>query len=159
MDSAPFDELAFFAAIDGAAVRALLIGRRALVVLGLPVMTQDYDYWVQADDAAAFNAAVGPFDLVPNRSVEEARRGGRYVLEGDERVAVLVARGGSTHEGAHIRFDDVWSRRREIWLDDHVRVHLPNLDDLIETKRFGQRPKDAEDIRQLLMLKDEENEP
>lgn len=78
---------------------------------------------------------------------------GRYVLEGDERVDVLIARGVSTEDGVHVRFDDVWERHREIWLDDHVRVHVPSLDDLIATKRFGSRPKDAEDIRQLEILK------
>lgn len=158
MEARPFDELAFFAAIDGAKLRALLIGRRSLVLLGIPVLTQDYDYWVHPDDAAAFNLAVAPFDLAPNRSVDEARRVGRYVLEGDERVDVLIARGVSTQDGLHVRFDDVWARRREIWLDDHVRARIPCLDDLIATKRFGSRPKDAEDIRQLELLRKEGGE-
>jgi hypothetical protein len=38
-----FDELAFFKALSGSGARALLIGRRALVLLGLPVLTADYD--------------------------------------------------------------------------------------------------------------------
>lgn len=148
-----FDELAFFAAVDRCGARAVLIGRRCLVLLGLPVLTQDYDFWAHADDAGTLNAAVARFDLVPNRSPEEARRVGRYVLEGDERVDVLIARSVSTIDGVRVLFDDVWARHREVWLDDHVRVRIPTLDDLIATKRFGSRPKDAEDVRQLELLR------
>lgn len=44
-------KLAFFRAISTSGARALLIGRRALVVLGLPVLTADYDFWLHFDDA------------------------------------------------------------------------------------------------------------
>lgn len=87
-----FDEEAFFRAIAESGGRALLIGRRALIALGLPVMTRDYDYWIPADDAAAFNATLRPLELYPTRSPEEARSQGRYIVEGDEHVDVLVAR-------------------------------------------------------------------
>ena len=46
MRGTAFDELDFFRRIEESAARALLIGRRALVVLGLPVLTADYDYWI-----------------------------------------------------------------------------------------------------------------
>lgn len=90
MDATEFDEEALFSAIARSGVRALLIGRRALVALGIPVLTADYDLWIHIDDVAALNSAVEPLDLYPTRSPEEARRFGRYVLEGDERVDVLI---------------------------------------------------------------------
>jgi hypothetical protein len=80
MRPATFDEVRFFRAVQESGARALLIGRRALVLLGLPVLT------------------------------------------------VLV-------EG--------------------VNVLLPSIDDLIQTKRFGSRPKDLEDIRLLEVLRRE----
>lgn len=43
MKGTDFDELAFFRAVAASGARALLIGRRALVVLGFPVLTADYD--------------------------------------------------------------------------------------------------------------------
>jgi hypothetical protein len=43
MEPSAFDELAFFRAVQKSRTRALLIGRRALVLLGLPVLTADYD--------------------------------------------------------------------------------------------------------------------
>jgi hypothetical protein len=38
-----FEEVEFFRAVAGSGARALLIGRRALVALGMPVLTADYD--------------------------------------------------------------------------------------------------------------------
>ena len=63
MRESQFDELAFFRAIHESGARALLIGRRALVLLGLPVLTADYDFWIAMDDIANFNAAAGTVDL------------------------------------------------------------------------------------------------
>lgn len=153
MQGYSFDEEEFFRAIEGSGVRALLIGRRALIALGLPVLTRDYDFWLPVEEAAAFNAALAPFDLVPNRTPDEARAVGRYVLENDERVDVLVARVVSTVDGVPVAFADVWTRRRHIELPSGVKVSVPCVDDLILTKRFGARAKDAEDIRLLEMLR------
>lgn len=61
MDSAEFDEIGFFRAIAASGARAVLIGRRALIALGLPVLTRDYDFWIAADDAERLNACLGPF--------------------------------------------------------------------------------------------------
>lgn len=77
MRGSDFDELAFFQAISGSGARVLLIGRRALVVLGLPVLTADYDFWLHFDDIECFNDALARFDLVPTHAPGEARRRGR----------------------------------------------------------------------------------
>ncbi len=150
-----FDEIAFFRAIHACGARALLIGRRALVLLGLPVLTADYDFWIEIDDIEAFNAAAGLFELVPTHNPEVARRRGRYALENDEHVDVLVARSIPTVDGVGVPFRDLWARRRPIALGDSVDVNLPAIDDLILTKQFASRPKDLEDIRLLNILKAE----
>jgi hypothetical protein len=148
-----FDEETFFRAIAESGARTLLIGRRALVALGLPVLTADYDLWVHIDDAPALNAALEPLDLAPNRSPDEARKVGRYVLEGDERVDVLVARHASTKDGVQLTFEDAWARRRAIPFTSAVSVQLPCIDDLILTKRWSMRPKDLTDIEALEALR------
>lgn len=148
-----FDEVKFFRVLQASGVRALLIGRRAMVVLGLPVLTADYDFWISADDAAAFNAAAKPFELHPTKPPDEARRSGRYVLENDEHIDVLVARAVTTRSGDVVAFDDVWQSRQQISLADDVYVNMPSIDDLIRTKRFALRSKDLEDIRLLEILK------
>ena len=150
-----FDELAFFQAIQRSGARALLIGRRALVLLGLPVLTADYDFWIAIDDIAAFNEAAAVVELSPSLDPEAARRRGRYVLENDEHVDVVVARAVPTIDGVNVGFDEVWQRRRAVALTPGVEIQLPALDDLILTKRFASRPRDLEDIRLLTILKQE----
>ena len=98
MRGTDFDEEAWFRGIQESRARALLIGRRALVLLGLPVMTADYDFWIAIDDIAAFNAASVAFGLLPNLEPDAARLRGRYALENDEHVDVLV-RAAPTREG------------------------------------------------------------
>jgi hypothetical protein len=120
------------------------------------VLTADYDFWLHIDDMAALNEAVEPMGLVPSRSPDEARARGRYVLENDERVDVLVARTVPTVDGVRVAFDDVWPRRRTLVLGPGTTIAIPALDDLILTKRFGGRPKDLEDIRLLEALRAEE---
>ena len=156
MEPSRFDEPAFFRAIHESGARALLIGRRALVMLGLPVLTADYDFWVAIDDIPAFNAAAARFDLHPSRTPDEARRHGRYVLENDEHVDVLVARSFPSVEGSAIAFDTLWARRRTLDIAGST-VAIPSIDDLILTKQAAARPKDLEDIRLLRILKEEES--
>jgi hypothetical protein len=152
MHGSHFDELSFFAAIEASGARTLLFGRRALVLLGLPVLTADYDFWLHFDDVELLNGAVEPFELVATVDAAEARRRGRYVLQNDEHVDVLIARTVPTVDGEIVAFDDLWGRRAELWLDDHVRVMIPTLADLRRTKRFAAREKDLADLRMLDVL-------
>jgi hypothetical protein len=152
-----FDEEAFFAAIETAGVRALLIGRRALIALGAPVLTADYDLWIHVDDIETMNQLAAPFELVPSRDPSEARRTGRYVLENDERVDVLVARHVPTVDGVTVSFDDLWARKQAVPFSSGVALMLPTIADLILTKRFGARPRDLLDIEYLKgLLRDAE---
>jgi hypothetical protein len=151
-----FEEADFFRAIAQSGARGLLIGRRALIALGIPVLTADYDFWVHIDDIAIFNAAIEPMGLRPTHTPEEARKRGRYVAENDERVDVLVARSVPTVDGIRVAFDELWPRRRGLEVAEGVVIAVPALPDLILTKRFGGRPKDFEDIRLLEALQREE---
>ena len=149
MEGTEFDEIAFFRRIGESGARALLIGRRALVALGLPVLTADYDFWVHPEDIAPFNDAALRFGLVPSHTPDEARNRGRYVLENDEHVDVIVVRFATTVDGQKVCLEDLWARRVAVPLAPSVSLVIPCLDDLIATKRFGRRPKDLEDIRLL----------
>ena len=159
MEGSVFDEVAFFRAIAASGARALLIGRRALVVLGLPVLTADYDFWVHPDDAAAFNAAAEPFGLLPSRTPADARQVGRYVLQDDEIVDVLVARSVPTVDGGRAVFDELWEQRQTAEVVPGVPVALPSIEGLIVTKHVAARPKDLEDIRMLEALRSQGRKP
>ncbi len=156
MEASRFEEEEFFAGITASGTRAILIGRRALIALGFPLLTRDYDFWIHADDIAAFNRAVAPFNLFPSHSPEQARSVGRYFLENDEKVDVLVSRIVLTVDGVKVTFEGVWTRRLMIEVTHGVEMAIPSLDDFILTKRFVARPKDAEDIRLLEALRSRE---
>lgn len=144
MDAGTFDDRAFFEALDASGARVLVIGRFALVAWGAPLLTADYDVWCPPEDVTTLNGVAATFELYPTAEPDEARRRGRYVLEGDEHVDVMVARSKTTIDGRLVAFDDVWAR--------HVRVpfhgtalHVPALPDLLATKAWADRPKDRED--------------
>jgi hypothetical protein len=153
MRADPFDESEFFRVLERSGARVLLIGRRALIALGLPVLTADYDLWIHIDDIEIVNRAVEPLDLAANRSPVEARKVGRYVLENGEHVDVLVARAVSTKDGIRVSFEDVWLRREELIYEADVKLSIPTIDDLILTKRWSMRDKDIADVRLLERLK------
>ena len=145
MEAGDFDEIEFFRAIAHSGVRALLIGRRALVLLGLPVLTADYDFWIDIEHIASFNRAIESSAFV--RLERPSRRGvaGRYALENDEHVDVLVARSVPTPDGAMVAFDALWETRRILSLTPDVTVAIPDIGGLIQadrgaSKRSGGHP-------------------
>ena len=152
VEGGEFTEERFFGAIAGSGARVLLIGRRAMVALGIPVLTADYDLWVAFEDVETLNAALVPLDLVANRSPDEARRTRRYVLENDEHVDVMVARAATTPAGEKLAFDDAWTRRQTVMFET-VPVAIPCTDDLVTTKRWSMREKDVRDIQLIEALR------
>ena len=153
MEGGAFDEAEFFGAIERSGVRVLLIGRRAMIALGLPVLTADYDLWVHIEDIEPLNRVLDRFDLAPNLPPAAARARGRYVLENDEHVDVLVATSRSSADGTRLAFDDAWARRQRVPYAGAVGLAIPALDDLIATKRWAMRDKDVADIRLIEGLK------
>ncbi len=104
--------------------------------------------------AALASSGARALGMVPTCTPEQARIAGRYVLENDEHVDVLVARSVATVDGVAVAFDEVWTRRVELEVGAGVTIEAPALDDLILTKRFGARPRDADDIRMLVQLRE-----
>jgi hypothetical protein len=47
-----------------------------MVMLGLPVMTADYDYWLHIDDIERFNAALEGHDHFANATPDERANAG-----------------------------------------------------------------------------------
>jgi hypothetical protein len=136
-------------ALATSSARILLIGRRALVMLGAPVLTGDYDIWVHIDDIEELNESLSKLELFATKTPAEARATGRYLFENDVRVDVLVARSTSTPNGERLEFNTAWERRQTVDLGNGCALALPSIDDLITTKRWGSRPKDMIDIQWL----------
>ena len=145
-----FDEEELFRVLHESGTRVLLIGRRAMIALGLPVLTADDDLWLHIDDIERLNACARELDLFPNYPADAARARGRYVLENSERVDVLVARRVSTKQdpSGHVTFDDVWSR----WSGERPRRTRVPLS-ASEWARLAAIPvteEEAEEIRSLV---------
>jgi hypothetical protein len=152
VEGGEFTEERFFGAIAASGARVLLIGRRAMVALGIPVLTADYDLWVGLEDVEKLNVALAALDFLPNRSPDEARRVGRYVLENDEHVDVMVARVATTPTGERLAFDDAWTRRQTVSFETFP-IAIPCIDDLVITKRWSMREKDVRDIQLIEALR------
>lgn len=131
------DDLDVLRALGTCGARVLLIGRRALVALGLPVVTADYDVWVHIDDVELLNRGFEALDFVASVAPAEARQRGWYVLEDGEHVDVVVARAKSSPDGTLLDFESAWSRRQALEVASGIEVFLPSIDDLIVTKQWG----------------------
>jgi hypothetical protein len=152
MEGSDFEELTLFTAVRDCSARSLLIGRRALVALGLPVATYDYDFWLHADDVEVFNAALAAHDHFASCTPAEARSRGRYVIENGEHIDVLIARTRSTVAGEVLTFEEAWSRRQMLPFGA-TEIVLPSIEDLIRTKSWAMRAKDVADIQLLEALR------
>lgn len=152
MEGTQHDESDIFRAVAASAARALLIGRQALIALGSPVLTADVDFWIHIDDIEKLNAALEAIEHVPTKSPAEARRTGRYVIENGLKIDVMVARAKTAPDGAVLDFEAAWSRRRAVALFD-VTIFVPDVADLIITKRWASRARDIADIQWLEALK------
>jgi hypothetical protein len=145
------DEADLFKAVADSGARALLIGRRALVALGLPVSTYDFDFWLHIEDIDLFNQALEVHEHFANMTPEVARTRGRYTIENGEHIDVLVSRTRRTPDGFLLEFEDAWERRQQIPFGD-TRIAIPSIRDLITTKRWASRAKDIADIQMLEAL-------
>lgn len=158
MQGPTFTEDDFFDGLASSGARVLLIGRRALIAYGIPVMTADYDLWLHFDDIETLNEALASLALDPNWTPAEARARGRYVLEGDEHVDVVVARSTPTRDtGEIVSFEAVWEAREQLTYRGSTTIAVPCLDDLIRTKKWGLRARDLPDIEQLEALRSVRN--
>lgn len=153
MENTEHDDEEILGAVASSGARVLIIGRKALIILGLPVMTNDYDFWVHIDDIEKLNAAFFPLDHVPNKTPDAARKTGRYVLENGEHIDVMVARAASTRDGTRLDFDEAWGRRQVLEAGAGITVALPSIADLIITKMWSARAKDIGDIQLLETLR------
>ena len=152
MDADDFYDEDFFRALSASGARGLVIGRRALVALGAPVMTTDYDLWLHIDDIAKLNESFAKIDHHPSCTPEVARSRGRYVLENSQHIDVMVARARSGAAGLALSFDDAWAARQTIEIGPSLTAYLPSIPHLIITKRWASRPRDLVDIEWLTLL-------
>lgn len=149
VQASPWDEDAFFRMLEREQIRYLLVGRRACVVYGLPVLTSDWDFVVDRDAVQRLIDGAREFELYPSVRGDDLAKVGFFKLENDEKLDVFCAR--EYHgKGGSLRFEEMWDRRRTVPLGDgRPDVHVPHIRDLITFKLFQPRKKDLDDVRLL----------
>lgn len=160
------DLLRIFDALARAHVRYLVVGGVAVVLHGHLRVTADVDLVVQLEPsnvraAATALAGLGFRPRAPVRLDQfadpEIRRS--WI---DEKGLTVFSLWSPSMPGTEIdlfveepfRFDDAYERALQADVSG-VRIAVAGLDDLIALKRVAGRPKDDEDVRALLALKDE----
>ncbi len=154
-----FDLIHFLQKLHDRKIRCLLIGRWAVAQHGAPVVTADYDFWIDPADRARFyllleeifDAELPPEDR-RNRPIVTA-----YV--GPDKIDCFSARKIINAEGQELVFHEVYKRSvQKKSPEEKLVFRVPSIDDLIALKKFTHKDplkhaRNLEDIRYLLTLR------
>lgn len=151
-----FDFPTLVSELNARGVRFLLVGRQALVLHGAPVLSFDYDLWVDGSERPrilhfllvekGFESSAGLDDPRPLISV----------YAGQEKLDLFFHRAVRSLDGVDLDFEATWRDAIEI-VDETLpgfRVRIPSLDHMIVLKKLRARnAKDEEDLKYLLAKK------
>lgn len=133
-------------ALSAAGARYLVIGAAALSYHGHPRGTGDFDVWVDAapDNAVRVYEALTAFGAPMDQlTVADLEHDDTVWMIGvvPLRVDILTGIDG-------VRFDEAWTRRTTLKMDD-LDIPVISRADLIQNKRASGRPKDLLDLEAL----------
>lgn len=139
--------------LNGRNVRYVVIGATAFPVHGYARATLDIDFFIDPtpENARRVREALVDFGYdVADLTVEDLLTKKvlirQYVVQSDFHPFVAGA-----------SFDEVWGRRLQSRLGQ-TPASFAGLDDLIQMKKVAGRPKDQEDLRVLLRLRDKKRD-
>ena len=146
------DPLDFLRRLHDREVRYLLVGRQALVLLGAPLLSLDWNFYLSPEREDLDDVLSIARDLGLEVSVRSPARSPIFsLLSTTLKLDFFRARRYSTKDGETFTFEEMFGRRRTIPVDDFA-VSVPAIEDLIRTKRVRDLPKDREDIKYLQVL-------
>jgi len=136
-------------------IRYLIIGRRAVILYGGPVLTGDHDIWIHAADrkkALSLLAQELSFELSQPVDTKMPIVTG---FSGMRKYDLFFQRGATTIENERVEFDECY--RNSVLIEDpskNISFRVPSIDDLIRLKKIRQpNVKDEQDIEYLLKVK------
>jgi len=155
------EPIEFLSELHKAGIRYLLIGRRSIIAYGGPVQTMDYDIYIdrKENNLDRFLEIAEKFDLMPSLSKEEIKKHYKFKLENNFTIDVFCPKYFSAGKGKKLSFNELYERRNIAKGETGLEINLPSIDDLIELKRLGSRPKDIEDIKYLEGIKKIQKRP
>ncbi len=146
------DPIEFLRALYEIEVPYLLVGRQALVLLGAPLMTADYDFYMSPETEHLDRLLSLAEEKQLELSVRDPERRPFFSLLSDDlKLDFFRCRGYSEEGGPGFTFEELYSRRQVVRVEDFA-VYVPTLEDLLRTKRVRASPKDREDIKYLQVL-------
>jgi len=146
------DPLDFLRELHDHDLRYLLVGRQAMVLLGAPLLSSDYDFYLspEAEDLETMLSLAKDLDLEVSPR-DPGRRPFFSLLSATLKLDFFRSRSYSIPGGETFTFEEVFGRRRVIPVEG-FSVYVPTLRDLIRTKMVRGLPKDLEDIKYLEAL-------
>lgn len=135
-------------------VNYLLVGGHAVNIYGHIRSTADLDLWIDKSEnnlSKLYDALVD-FGYDQNtclKGIEEIKQNRNIGLFDDDNNKVDVIQLYSTR----LSFQEAYNRKNTINKGD-VTLHVISLEDLIDTKIASGRPRDLEDVKELIKLRD-----
>ena len=141
--------------LDTRNIRCLIIGRRAVILYGGPVLTADYDLWIHSTDKKRTLECLSEdlgFEL---SRPPDTRRPIVTCFSGMKKYDLFFHKRIKNNENETIEFDECYKNATVIEDDpEAVRFRIPCIDDLIRLKKIRQpNVKDEQDIAYLLKAK------
>ena len=154
----PEKEVSFFKLIrvlNQWKIRYLIIGRRAVILYGGPVLTADTDLWIRPEDKKrVLSSLLGKLGVEISDS-PDTKKPVVSGFSGPKKFDFFFQKSVRNIEGETVKFEDCY--QNSILKKDraeNVSFRIPSIDDLIRLKKI-RRPnvKDEQDIEYLLRAK------
>jgi hypothetical protein len=136
-------------------IRYLIIGRRAVILYGGPVLTGDNDIWISGSDKKrTLFLLKEQFGFELSHPVD-TRRPIVTGFSGMKKYDLFFHKGTSTIENEKVEFDACY--KNSVRVEDPARsvfFRVPSIDDLIRLKKIrSPNVRDEQDIEYLLKAK------
>lgn len=136
-------------------IRYLIIGRRAVVLYGAPVLTADYDFWIDSKEKDRVLSYFVKKGCSLSNS-EDSIKSIIHVYAGIKKIDLFFHKAIQNLEGELLEFKSCY-QNATIKEDpkEAIFFYIPSIDDLIKTKKIREKNvKDLQDIEYLLKAKE-----
>lgn len=135
-------------------IRYLLIGGQAVTVYGSPLVSFDFDFWIDPAQRKDFFKIA---DLLEFEYGEAAKNKPLVVFHAEEeKIDAFFVKKMATKDGCSVEFEECYKKATSLKDPTGFVVHVPSIDDLIVLKACKKTlsAKDSEDIEYLKIIKE-----
>ena len=134
-------------------IRYILIGGQAVTLYGSPIVSFDFDFWIDPLQKKEFFHIADALDFEYRNESKDKPMVIFYAEE--EKLDIFFARRMSAINGKAITFEECYQKATSLKDPTGFSVRVPYIDDLITLKSCKKKPsaKDLEDIEYLRIIK------